>query len=152
MQKTKSLKWLMMATLFMFSALTTFTMTSCSDDDDDDAESVVGIWKQKYTTESGEEITDYYIFNADGKFYNYYIIKESDKTYLGEPYEGTWEQSGNKVVVTGNDEDGETEKFELTISGSKLTIAYEVLGETVTEEFTRTTDDVEAIIASLSEK
>lgn len=134
MQKIKSLKWLMMATLFMFSALTTFTMTSCSDDDDDDAESVVGAWKEDATEGS------YLLFNTDGTAYS---VDVEDGLY---PLK--WKQSGNKVTII-DEEDGETYETESVISGNKLTITDEEDGEKYEIVYTRTSDDVAKIIADI---
>lgn len=137
MQKTKSLKWLMMATLFMFSALTTFTMTSCSDDDDDDAESVVGAWKEDATEGS------YLLFNTDGTAYSV----EVDDNYSGA-YPLKWKQSGNKVTII-DEEDGETYESECVISGNKLTITDEEDGVKYEIVYTRTSEDVAKIIADI---
>ncbi len=145
MQKIKSLKWLMMVSLFMISALTSFTMTSCSDDDDDDAESVVGAWKYQYTIDDDEEsyeVTTYLLFTADGKV----SFVEMSKNYQDVDY-ATWKQNGNQVTVTYEDEDVEEEV--LTISGGKLSITYTEGPFSYTEEYTRTSDDVAKIIAEI---
>lgn len=140
MQKIKSLKWLMMATLFMFSALTTFTMTSCSDDDDDDAESVVGAWKEDATEGSYKS---YLLFNTDGTAYSV----EVEDNYSGA-YPLKWKQSGNKVTII-DEEDGETYESEGVISGNKLTITDEEDGEKYEVVYTRTSEDVAKIIADI---
>lgn len=148
MEKIKSIKWLLMATLL---TITSFSMTACSDDDDDN-ESAVGTWSQDWTETDADPDSDhsccyYIVLNEGGTGYWVTVPTTSTSKIELEVSPLTWSQSGNKVTIKLDGEEGV-----FTISGNTLSETFEEDGKTYTDEYTRTDySKVKAFIDALTD-
>lgn len=122
-----------------------FSLISCDKDDGGDGlgdeSSLAGTWvciqaegyyqkpggeKENYkdTFEAKDEI-DVYIFTKDGFFRNYgkpYYDEDGDKVYDFD-FTGDWEIDGETLFMY--DDEGDTEKYGIKMSGNKLMLTYD---------------------------
>ena len=155
MKTSNSFKCLLMGFASILSVFTFFSVTSCSDDDNNNeekvVESVVGLWKTEYTGESADgvySIVDYLLFKEDetGAFVTLSKYDTVVDLIL-------WNQKDTLITISPvvEDEDFISDNA-FTFKNGKLSLSWEEDDDIITEEYECTTDDIEAIIASASNK